>query len=83
MKRLLLPLISLALAACAAAPAQKDVTVASAADKDGTICERETLPGSNFSKNVCRTAEQRKADREAVNRQGEERRNITGIMTGK
>lgn len=78
---MLLPLISLALAACAAAPAQKDVTVA-AVDND-TVCERETKTGTNFSKLRCRTAEQRKADQEAVTQQGEARRNITGIMTGK
>ena len=81
MKRLLLSLIPLALAACAAAPTEKDVALA-AADKD-TICERETRTGSNFSKLNCRTAEQRKADQEAVTRQEEGRRNITGIMTGK
>lgn len=81
MNRLLLSLIPLFLAACAAAPPQKDLALA-AADTD-TVCERETRTGSNFSKASCRTAEQRKADQEALTRQGESRRNITGIMTGK
>lgn len=80
MRRLLLPLITLALTACAATPPQNDVKLA-AVDKD-TVCERETRTGSNFSTTRCRTAEQRQAEKEAVNQLGEKRRNFQAIMTG-
>ena len=81
MNRLLLALLPLALAACAAAPAQKEVALASI-DKD-TICEHEARTGSNLPTKRCRSAEQRQADQEALSRVEEQRRNITGLTTGK
>ena len=81
MNRLLLSLLPLALAACASAPPEKDVSLA-AADKD-TICERETRSGTNFPTTRCRTAEQRKAEQAAVSQVEDTRRNFQGLTTGK
>ncbi|MFN3305260.1 MAG: hypothetical protein ACK44A_16300 [Roseateles sp.] len=81
MHRLLTPLIPLMLAACAAPPAEKTVPLA-AMDGD-TICEREARSGTNLPTRRCRTAEQRKAEREGVERTEEARRNFPGMTTGK
>lgn len=81
MKRLLLSLIPLALAACASAPPEKEVPLA-AVDKD-TICEREARTGTSLPTTRCRTAEQRKAEQAAVNQTEENRRNFQGLATGK
>lgn len=82
MNRLLLSLLPLALAACAATvPDPKEVAVA-AADKD-TICEREPRSGTNFPTTRCRTAEQRKAEQASVTQLEETRRNFQGMTTGK
>ena len=81
MKRVLLTLLPLALAACAAAPAEKEVALAPL-DKD-TICERESSTGSNLPKTRCRTGEQRKADQAAITQTEETRRNYQGLTTGK
>ena len=82
MNRLLLCLIPLALAACAAAPAEKPQEVAQAADPD-TICVREARTGSSLPTTKCRTAEQRKAAQAAVIGVEEARRNFLGMTTGK
>jgi hypothetical protein len=81
MNRLLLSLLPLALAACAAAPAEKDVPLA-AVDKD-TICERESRTGTSLPTTRCRNAAQRKAEQEVVTRQEESRRNFPGVNAGK
>lgn len=81
MNRLLLALLPLALAACAAAPASKEVALAPL-DKD-TVCERESSTGTNLPKTRCRTADQRKADQDAVRQAEESRRNYPGMTTGK
>lgn len=83
MKRLLLSLIPLALAACAAAPADKskDVTLAPI-DKD-TICEKEAPTGTSLPRTRCRTAEQRREAQNSVTQVEEQRRNMNGLATGK
>ena len=81
MKRLLLPLLSFALAACASAPSEKEIPLA-AIDKD-TICEREARTGTSLPTTRCRTAEQRKADQASVTQLEETRRNFQGMTTGK
>lgn len=82
MKRLLLTLLPLALAACASTPpANKDASLASA-DKD-TICDRETRTGSMLLQTKCRTAEQREAERRAVQDVEANTRNIRAGQTGK
>ena len=81
MKSLLLILVPLALAGCASAPPEKEVALA-AVDKD-TICERESRSGSNLPTTRCRTAEQRKAEKDGVAQVEETRRNFQGIATGK
>ncbi|MBW8844055.1 MAG: hypothetical protein JF607_03650 [Burkholderiales bacterium] len=83
MKRLLLPLIPLLLAACASAPTEPKQEVALApVDKD-TICEREARTGTSLPTTRCRTAEQRKAAQEGVAQVEEARRNFQGLTTGK
>lgn len=82
MKRLLLSLLPLALAACAAsAPPEKEVPLA-AVDKD-TVCEREARTGTSLPKTRCHTAEQRKAEQAALTQTEENRRNFQGMTTGK
>lgn len=81
MNRLLLSLLPLALAACAAAPAAPEVALAPL-DKD-TLCEREASTGTSLPKKRCRTAEQRKADQTGVTQTEESRRNFQGVTTGK
>ena len=81
MKRLLLSLLPLVLAACAAAPATKEVALAPV-DKD-TVCERESSTGTSLSKTRCRSAEQRKADQDTVQKAEESRRTFQGMATGK
>jgi hypothetical protein len=81
MNRLLLILLPLVLSACAVKPPEKEVPLA-APDKD-TICEHEARSGSNLPTKRCRTAEQRQADREGVQRTEEARRNFQGMTTGK
>lgn len=83
MKRLLLPLIPLLLAACASAPTESKQGVAQApADKD-TICEREARTGTNLLTMRCSTAEQRKAAQDEVAQMKEARRPIQGPAPGK
>jgi hypothetical protein len=83
MTRLLLSLITLTLAACAAAPADKANEVAAAPlDKD-TVCEREARTGTSLPTTRCRTAEQRKEAQNGVTQTEETRRNFQGIATGK
>lgn len=78
MKRLLLTLLPLALAACASAPPAGQ----QAAD-NGTLCERETPTGSMLAKSKCRTAEQREADRAGVAATAEAIRNQRNLPPGK
>lgn len=79
---MLLTLLPLLLAACASAPpGDKDATVANA-DKD-TICDRETRTGSMLLTTKCRTAEQREAERRAVQDVEAGARNIRAGQTGK
>lgn len=66
MKPLLLPLLALALAACASAP--PDGTPVAV---DQVSCERETRTGSNLPTTRCRSAAQREADRRAAEAAGE------------
>ncbi|RTL24573.1 MAG: hypothetical protein EKK52_00995 [Burkholderiales bacterium] len=61
--RLLLTLITLALAACAEAPVQTQVAEAKTND---TTCVLETPTGTTIPKKLCRTEAQRAADKEAV-----------------
>ncbi|MFG6468550.1 hypothetical protein [Roseateles sp. BYS87W] len=81
MKRLLLSLLPLTLAACAAAPDRQEVALAPL-DKD-TICERESTTGTSLPKTRCRTAEQRRADQAGVQQAEESRRTFQGLTTGK
>ena len=83
MKRLLLPLIPLALAACAATSADKPKDVAMAPlDKD-TVCEREMRTGSSLPTTRCRTAAQREADRREVEATGDGMRRGAAAPAGK
>jgi hypothetical protein len=83
MKRMLLILAPLALAACASttSPSTQDATVAAA--DNGTICDRETSTGTILPTKRCRTAEQREAERRAVESVESNTRNIRAGQTGK
>lgn len=83
MKRLLLTLVPVLLSACAATstPPSNDAVVAAAGDD--TICERETSTGTILPKKRCRTAEQREADRRAVESVEANTRNVRAGQTGK
>jgi len=76
MTRLLLSLIPLVLAACAAAPAPQPGTTA--ANDDDASCRRETQIGSAISKSSCRTASQRAADRAGVDEMAQAVKNHPG-----
>lgn len=80
MKRILLALVPVVLAACAAAPTPSANPTVADAD---TICEREARTGTILPSTRCRTAEQRKEERAAVNSAEENRRNFQGLTTGK
>ncbi|MCY4753548.1 hypothetical protein [Pelomonas aquatica] len=63
MKRSLLLLSPLLLAACASAPTDPKQDVAAAPIDKDTICERETRTGTLMPTLRCRTAAQREADK--------------------
>lgn len=79
MKRTLLLLIPLTLAACAATPDPKEVALAPP-DKD-MVCVREAKTGSNMLRTRCRTAAQIEADREGVQKVEDSRRVFKGMTT--
>lgn len=81
MKRLLLPLLPLLLAACASAPERKEVALAAA--EPGTLCEKEASTGTSLPKTRCRTAAQRKAELEGVQQTEDARRLIQSGPTSK
>lgn len=66
MKRMLLILLPLALAACASttSPAAKSDSLAS--NDNNVICDRETSTGTSMPTKRCRSAEQRDADKRAA-----------------
>ncbi|MFG6415657.1 hypothetical protein ACG02S_17325 [Roseateles sp. DC23W] len=78
MKLLLVPLLSLLLAACAASPRGAGTT----ADAEGTICERESRTGSMLSSSRCRTEAQREAERRAAAAVGENMRQSAPTPVG-
>lgn len=78
MKLLLVPLLSLLLAACAASPRGG----ASTADAEGTICEREARTGSMLASSRCRTEAQREAERRAAAAAGENMRQTSPTPVG-
>jgi hypothetical protein len=80
MKRLLMPVLILMLAACASNP--QDGKQAAADDK-GTICERDTPTGSMLSTTRCTTAADREAARRSVDGVSEAVRNQRAGQTGK
>jgi hypothetical protein len=82
MKRLLLPLVPLVLAACASTPPAGPQAATGATDK-GTVCERDIPTGSMLSKSTCRTAEQREAERAGVAATAEAIRNQRNMPPGK
>jgi hypothetical protein len=84
MRAALLCLSLTLLAACASAPAPKDQTqLAAAPAEPDTVCEREARTGTMLPKTRCRTADQRQANANAVVNVEEQRRNFTGLATGK
>jgi len=83
MKRLLLPLIPIALAACASTSADKPKETAQNAAGGDVICEREMPTGSSFPTKVCRTAAQREADRREVEATSEGMRRGAAAAQGK
>ena len=83
MKRLLLLLIPLALAACAAAPVDTSKEVALAPMDPDMVCEREASTGTILPKKKCRTAAEREAARQGVEAVGDSSRNIRAGQTGK
>lgn len=79
---MLLTLLPLALAACAATmPPANEVPVA-AVDKD-TVCEREARTGTSLPTTRCRTAAEREAARQGIDSIAEGARNIRAGQTGK
>ncbi|MEO6279820.1 hypothetical protein [Roseateles sp.] len=76
MKRLLISLLLVGLAGCAAPPQTNDPVTA------GTICEREVRVGSALPVTRCTTAEQREADRRAAEAAGNTVRPATAKMPG-
>jgi hypothetical protein len=81
MKRLILLLTPVLLAACASSPASKEVPLATI-DK-GTVCEREAGTGTNLPTKRCRTAEQRAANQNTVNEIEEARARSVTMPMGK
>ena len=78
MKRMLMPLLSLALAACASAP-PADKQAASA--DNGTVCERDARTGSMLPSTRCTTAAERDAARRGVDTVSESVRNQRAAQT--
>lgn len=76
--KLLLSLLVIGLAGCAAAPQTNDTVAA-----DAVSCERETRIGSNLPTNRCRSAAQREADRRQAESIGENIRPGSAVAPGR
>lgn len=66
MKRILLRLMPVVLAACASTPPPPPTDGEMAARGPDVTCEREVRTGTSLPTKRCRTVEQREADRRAV-----------------